>query len=211
VKGKKGVGEVAHISAMLEENEQQPTSHGGDQSTPGFSAIHPIEYFTTIRKRLYEPSWVIHNPHVPDTKSQGPGLPTQQQEIDTAQQFTGPHHAKTSYHSKERGIGSGRLPTPFVRMAHDVDGPNRDEDIRPPMLGSQLHEPESDFARPQASLTNRSGDSGIVHQPETRPISQEQSVPRLKRIYGGLVMVEGKCIQVDLKRSALDPEGPKPS
>lgn len=43
----------------------------------------------------------------------------------------------------------------------------------------------------------------IVGQPQTRPISQEQLVAEVKGIYAGLVMVEGKCIQVDQKQMAL--------
>jgi hypothetical protein len=43
----------------------------------------------------------------------------------------------------------------------------------------------------------------LISQPETRPISQEQLVAEVKGIYAGLVMVEGKCIQVDLKQAQL--------
>ncbi|KAL5349682.1 hypothetical protein ACLOAV_004712 [Pseudogymnoascus australis] len=43
----------------------------------------------------------------------------------------------------------------------------------------------------------------MVSQPETRPISQEQLVAEVKGIYVGLVMVEGKCIQVDSKQAQL--------
>jgi len=55
------------------------------------------------------------------------------------------------------------------------------------------------------------GDLGppkIVRQPETRPISQEQLVAEVKGVYAGLVMVEGKCIQVDAKKAALAREAP---
>jgi hypothetical protein len=47
-----------------------------------------------------------------------------------------------------------------------------------------------------------------VRQPETRPISQEQLVAEVKGIYAGLVMVEGKCIQVDAKQAALARDAP---
>ncbi len=36
---------------------------------------------------------------------------------------------------------------------------------------------------------------GLIKQPETRPISQEQLVAEVKGIYAGLVMVESKCIE----------------
>ena len=41
-----------------------------------------------------------------------------------------------------------------------------------------------------------------------KPISQEQLVAEVKGIYAGLVMVEGKCIQVDAKQAALAREEP---
>ena len=50
--------------------------------------------------------------------------------------------------------------------------------------------------------------SRMVSQPETRPISQEQLVAEVKGIYAGLVMVEGKCTQVDLKQAQLANEAP---
>jgi hypothetical protein len=43
----------------------------------------------------------------------------------------------------------------------------------------------------------------IVLQPETRPISQEQLIAEVKGIYAGLVMVEAKCIEVDIKQATL--------
>ncbi|KAI1286610.1 hypothetical protein F5Y03DRAFT_380589 [Xylaria venustula] len=38
----------------------------------------------------------------------------------------------------------------------------------------------------------------LIKQPETRPISQEQLVAEVKGIYAGLIMVESKCIEVDI-------------
>jgi hypothetical protein len=42
-----------------------------------------------------------------------------------------------------------------------------------------------------------------VRQPEHGPIYPEHDVTKVKGIYAGLVMVEGKCIQVDDKQAAL--------
>ncbi|KAI9759552.1 MAG: hypothetical protein M1840_003254 [Geoglossum simile] len=42
---------------------------------------------------------------------------------------------------------------------------------------------------------------GLVLQPETRPISQDQLVAEVKGIYAGLVMVEAKCVDVDNKQA----------
>ena len=41
------------------------------------------------------------------------------------------------------------------------------------------------------------GDTSMLRQPETRPISHDQLVVEVKGIYAGLVMVEAKCIEVD--------------
>ncbi|KFY25593.1 hypothetical protein V493_04571 [Pseudogymnoascus sp. VKM F-4281 (FW-2241)] len=63
--------------------------------------------------------------------------------------------------------------------------------------------------KPQGTLSSPTFDhTRMVSQPETRPISQEQLVAEVKGIYVGLVMVEGKCIQVDLKQAQLAKEAP---
>jgi Est1 DNA/RNA binding domain len=46
------------------------------------------------------------------------------------------------------------------------------------------------------------GDSGILLQPETRPITQKQLVNEVKGIYAGLVMVEKKCVEIDQQQAA---------
>ena len=46
----------------------------------------------------------------------------------------------------------------------------------------------------------------MLLQPDTRPISHEQLVAEVKRIYAGLVMVEAKCIDIDEKQSAAAQE-----
>ncbi|KAK2741600.1 hypothetical protein CKAH01_06941 [Colletotrichum kahawae] len=47
-----------------------------------------------------------------------------------------------------------------------------------------------------------------IKQPETRPISQEQLVAEVKGIYAGLVMVESKCIEVDIAQSSTGETSP---
>ncbi|KAF4486122.1 EST/SMG-like protein 1 [Colletotrichum fructicola Nara gc5] len=49
----------------------------------------------------------------------------------------------------------------------------------------------------------------LIKQPETRPISQEQLVAEVKGIYAGLVMVEGKCIEVDNAQASTTQSSPK--
>ncbi|KIW38252.1 hypothetical protein, variant 2 [Exophiala oligosperma] len=45
------------------------------------------------------------------------------------------------------------------------------------------------------------GDTKMLLQPETRPISQEQLVNEVKGIYAGLVMVEKKCVEICQQQS----------
>src|SRR3954451_19432408 len=42
---------------------------------------------------------------------------------------------------------------------------------------------------------------GLLLQPETWPISQEQLVAEIKGIYAGLVLVEAKCVDVDREQA----------
>ena len=49
---------------------------------------------------------------------------------------------------------------------------------------------------------------GLLLQPDSRPISQEQLASEVKSIYAGLTMVETKCIHVDRAQAAALQEGP---
>ncbi|KAK4182422.1 hypothetical protein QBC35DRAFT_468099, partial [Podospora australis] len=46
---------------------------------------------------------------------------------------------------------------------------------------------------------------GLIKEPETRPISQDQLVAEVKGIYAGLIMVESKCIEVDNAQNSNHP------
>lgn len=48
---------------------------------------------------------------------------------------------------------------------------------------------------------------GLLLQPDSRPISQEQLASEVKSIYAGLTMVESKCIHVD-RAQAIAPQDP---
>ena len=67
---------------------------------------------------------------------------------------------------------------------------------------SQSQQPQSPVPRPAAITRWEEEEWGIVKQPETRPISQEQLVAEVKGIYAGLVLVESKCIEVDNAQNA---------
>lgn len=45
-------------------------------------------------------------------------------------------------------------------------------------------------------------EGGLLLQPETRPITQEQLVNEIRGIYAGLVMVEKKCLEIDQEQMA---------
>lgn len=85
-------------------------------------------------------------------------------------------------------------------QAADI-GPSGDE---PPPKRHETKNPQSDDLRRSRTRGNeRAIETKILSQPETRPISQDQLVAEVKGIYAGLVMIEGKCIQVDLKQAQL--------
>jgi hypothetical protein len=52
---------------------------------------------------------------------------------------------------------------------------------------------------------------GLLLQPDSRPISQEQLASEVKSIYAGLTMVETKCIHVDRAQAAAAQENPDPN
>lgn len=63
--------------------------------------------------------------------------------------------------------------------------------------------------RPKSSFASDNATSYLIQQPETRPISQEQLVVEVRGIYAGLVMVEGKCIEVENAQSSQENSAPK--
>ncbi|KAL5434023.1 hypothetical protein PMIN06_011513 [Paraphaeosphaeria minitans] len=52
---------------------------------------------------------------------------------------------------------------------------------------------------------------GLLLQPDSRPISQEQLASEVKSIYAGLTMVETKCIHVDRAQAAALQDGSDPT
>lgn len=63
--------------------------------------------------------------------------------------------------------------------------------------------PSTQFSKTQEEDDMLPENPRLILQPVTRPISQEQLIAEVKGIYAGLVMVEGKCIQVDAKQLQL--------
>lgn len=78
-------------------------------------------------------------------------------------------------------------------------------------------QPQTAISQPSAGLPRRAGlielqqnqdprYPGLLLQPDSRPISQEQLATEVKSIYAGLTMVETKCIHVDRQQAALSKE-----
>ncbi|KAL5344583.1 hypothetical protein ACLOAV_010567 [Pseudogymnoascus australis] len=95
-----------------------------------------------------------------------------------------------------------------ARPAHQI----RERLSNPRHLATEATEmPVPSFARgilPGNILSSRKPytDTRMVSQPETKMISRKQHVEEVKGIYVALVMVEGKCIQVDTKQAQIAKE-----
>jgi len=75
------------------------------------------------------------------------------------------------------------------------------------------HQPSSKTQRPGLIELQRydSRYPGLLLQPDSRPISQEQLASEVKSIYAGLTMVETKCIHVDRAQAAVAQENKDPN
>ncbi|OBT60338.1 hypothetical protein VE03_10358 [Pseudogymnoascus sp. 23342-1-I1] len=134
----------------------------------------------TLGKRLFNPS----EPSSPQTQNvSSPGGSAQARPAhQVRKRLSNPQHVATPATEKPApSFARGTLPGDIL-----MSGKPR---------GAQLSSPTSDHTR-------------MVTQPETHLISQEQLVAEVKGIYAGLVMVEGKCIQVDIKQAQLAQEAP---
>ncbi|ELR07169.1 hypothetical protein VC83_04915 [Pseudogymnoascus destructans] len=139
---------------------------------------------TTSGKRLFNPS-EPSSPQAQNVSSPG-GSAQARPAHQIRKRLSNPQHvAATATEKPAPSFARGTLPGDIL-MSGNPQGPQ----------GAQLSSPTFDHTR-------------MVSQPETRPISQEQLVAEVKGIYVGLVMVEGKCIQVDLKQAQLAKEAPR--
>ncbi|KAI9865736.1 MAG: hypothetical protein M1813_002194 [Trichoglossum hirsutum] len=93
-------------------------------------------------------------------------------------------------------------PRVYDKQAHvfrSKKEPQRRKDIWPRDVCSPV--PQKQAVQPHGEQVFAEKNLGLVLQPETRPISQEQLVAEVKGIYAGLVMVEAKCVDVDNKQA----------
>ncbi|KFZ00822.1 hypothetical protein V501_10435 [Pseudogymnoascus sp. VKM F-4519 (FW-2642)] len=141
---------------------------------------------STSGKRLFNPS-EPSSPQAQNVSSPG-GSAQARPAHQIRKRLSNPQHvAATATEKPAPSFARGTLPGDIL-MSGKAQGSQGPE-------GSQLSSPTFDHTR-------------MVSQPATRPISQEQLVAEVKGIYVGLVMVEGKCIQVDLKQAQLAKEAP---
>jgi SPFH domain / Band 7 family len=68
------------------------------------------------------------------------------------------------------------------------------------VVGARVLQAGSGSSQPAFDLRDR--DSGIILQPKTRSITQEQLVNEVKDIYAGLVMVKNICVEIDQQLAA---------
>lgn len=73
-------------------------------------------------------------------------------------------------------------------------------------LSQTIHEDrQQDVGQRRKGLIQLSANSrypGLILQPDSSPISQEQLGAEVKGIYAGLVMVEAKCVNIDAAQAA---------
>ena len=137
------------------------------------------------------PQRALSSPTHADFEPRGPSTPGKR--LFDPSEASSPQHSATNLNVLSR-------PVHRSRRSHSQNVPP-----------TSMQRPSSSYApgtltarETQAKQPSSLGvDSNILSQPETRPISQKQLVAEVKGIYAGLVMVEGKCIQVDLKQAQL--------
>lgn len=135
------------------------------------------------------------------------------------------YHCKTPGENLQRRmIEATSLVTPFVQ-SHDRIAKHRDSGyeslpsrqntgqylpstatVPPASLPRTIHEHHSDETghrrKGLIQLPANSRYPGLILQPDSSPISQEQLGAEVKGIYAGLVMVEAKCINIDAAQAA---------
>ena len=101
--------------------------------------------------------------------------------------------------SEEAGLVSAHYPDTGIAarsksfsMAKAVGKPSQLSTNDPPQSKSISYSTRGVF-----QITAEARYPGLIMQPDSRPISHDQLAAEVKGIYGGLVMVEGKCISVD--------------
>ncbi|KFZ18152.1 hypothetical protein V502_04260, partial [Pseudogymnoascus sp. VKM F-4520 (FW-2644)] len=174
----------SHSQGSAPRSQPLPASHRAASSPTQGKARGSMEFTSrgpsTSGKRLFNPS-ESSSPQAQNVSSPG-GSAQARPAHQIRKRLSNPQHVATPATEKPApSFARGTLPGDILMSGK--------------AQATQLSSPTFDHTR-------------MVSQPETRPISQEQLVAEVKGIYVGLVMVEGKCIQVDLKQAQLAKEAP---
>ncbi|KAK7556788.1 hypothetical protein IWX49DRAFT_623341 [Phyllosticta citricarpa] len=184
--------EALHKAKTLPAAQQQPRKYAGphsQQSTPDInrltldaSASAPPPPTTRLADDFARAKPSSRNPlHFQDAARKGGVMGAEHSEpvivdMDMDQDYQ--TAIPLAYHEK----------TSFVS--------NKPPDTPSPSISESSAPPRSKSPR-ESSLSSDSRWPGLVLQPDSRPISQEQLAAEVKSIYAGLTMVESKCIHVD--------------
>ncbi|KAF9691745.1 hypothetical protein EKO04_010308 [Ascochyta lentis] len=103
--------------------------------------------------------------------------------------------------------GNKGVTAPHRSATEHSSGWSGDIDTNQTQMGSPNKQPRSNKLQPSHTQSRQPGlielqrydprFPGLLLQPDSRPISQEQLASEVKSIYAGLTMVETKCIHVD--------------
>ncbi|KAI2615038.1 hypothetical protein GGR54DRAFT_318147 [Hypoxylon sp. NC1633] len=170
------------LKRVTDNKPQQPTSSqdpGGGLTDP----LGDIEAGNDVapnkrRKSPVSPIRGRHKSTSPARRSRARAAPTTHHDLDFSSRRT-PQAGKLW--SPEDGTSALSRPKPPPRQPRNASQQPRN--------------------RPEV-VEDDAGSTGLILQPETRPISQEQLIAEVKGIYAGLVMVESKCIEVDNAQSS---------
>lgn len=142
-----------------------------------------------------------------------------------ALKFQGGHQSSQkrswlNYHDTNPTRDQVACPVPIARDSGYVSNPSRDNtlhtdfNVKPKDDEYVSVEPLSNSGRILGKdeahhyvggvslVRSKSRWPGLILQPESSPISQDQLAAEVKGIYGGLVMVEAKCINIDAAQAA---------
>ncbi|KAJ8111228.1 hypothetical protein OPT61_g6133 [Boeremia exigua] len=123
-------------------------------------------------------------------------------------------HDTNLYKPKQGGKG-----TVSPRLSNTEQSSDRSADISPSQRQYLISNKQARTSNPQPSIGSHRQRGiielqkydprypGLLLQPDSRPISQEQLASEVKAIYAGLTMVETKCIHVD-RAQATAPQNP---
>ncbi|XPT03184.1 hypothetical protein M3J09_012285 [Ascochyta lentis] len=116
--------------------------------------------------------------------------------------------------------GNKGVTAPHRSATEHSSGWSGDVDTNQTQIGSPNKQPRSNKLQPSHTQSRQPGlielqkydprFPGLLLQPDSRPISQEQLASEVKSIYAGLTMVETKCIHVDRVQAAAMPRDDKP-